>query len=182
MRSASEIREAGWRATSPSAETKWPVKSRSRVGLAKSLSDAPIHPLPRVRRLGDGMRASVGMLLATILVVGSGCAKQDWIDRTLVTVDVTGTWSGTMMTAGSGGAGGARDVVFELEQKGSMVKGTMRVTSRGQAADTREGTVAGDVFRFKDPRATWEGELTISGEEMAGRVMTGSLSGQLTLR
>jgi hypothetical protein len=122
------------------------------------------------------------MLLATILVVGSGCAKQDWIDRTLVTVDVTGTWSGTMMTAGSGGAGGARDVVFELEQKGSMVKGTMRVTSRGQAPDTLEGTVAGDVFRFKDPRATWEGELTISGEEMAGRVMTGSLSGQLTLR
>src|SRR5262249_11865748 len=35
------------------AETKWPVKSRSRAVLAKSLSDAPIHPLPRVRRLGE---------------------------------------------------------------------------------------------------------------------------------
>src|SRR5262244_4335504 len=53
MRSASEIREAGWSATSPSAETKWPVKSRSRVVLAKSLSDVAIHPLPRVRRLGE---------------------------------------------------------------------------------------------------------------------------------
>src|SRR5215468_976374 len=53
MRSAFEIREAGWRAISPSAETKWPVDSRSRVVLAKSLSDAPIHPLPRVRRLGE---------------------------------------------------------------------------------------------------------------------------------
>src|SRR5215813_8377350 len=53
MRSASEIREAGWTATLPSAETKWPVKSRSRAVLAKSLSDAPIHPLPRVRRLGE---------------------------------------------------------------------------------------------------------------------------------
>src|SRR5215471_12143337 len=53
MRSASEIHEAGWSATSPSAEMKWPVKSRSRVVLAKSLSDAPIHPLPRVRRLGE---------------------------------------------------------------------------------------------------------------------------------
>src|SRR5262249_39738697 len=53
MRSAFEIREAGWRAILPSAETKWPVDSRSRVVLAKSLSDAPIHPLPRVRRPGE---------------------------------------------------------------------------------------------------------------------------------
>jgi hypothetical protein len=100
-----------------------------------------------------------------------------------VTVDVTGTWSGTMMTAGAGGAGGARDVVFELEQRGSTVKGTMRVTPRGLTSDILEGTVAGDVFRFKDPRALWEGELTISGEEMAGQVRAGSgPSGQMTLR
>jgi hypothetical protein len=113
------------------------------------------------------MKALIALLIAPTLVIGSGCAKQDWIDRTLVTVDVTGTWSGTMMAAGTGGAGGARDVVFELEQKGSTVKGTMRVTPRGP--DTLEGTVAGDVFRFKDQRGTWEGELTISGEEMAGQ-------------
>jgi hypothetical protein len=37
------------------------------------------------------MKAIVGALIAVAtLVVGSGCAKQDWIDRTLVTVDVTG--------------------------------------------------------------------------------------------
>ena len=114
------------------------------------------------------MQTMVRIVVATTLVLdGCGCAKTDWIDRTLVTVDVTGTWSGTMMAAGSGGAGGVRDVVFELAQKGLTVKGTMRVTPRGQAPDTLEGTVAGDVFRFKDPRATWEGELTISGEEMA---------------
>ena len=58
----------------------------------------------------------------------------------------------------------------------------MRVTPRGMAPDILEGTVAGDVFRFKDPRATWEGELTISGEEMAGRVAAGNLSGLITLR
>ena len=33
-------------------------------------------------------------LVATALVLGSGCVKQDWIDRTLVTVDVTGNWHG----------------------------------------------------------------------------------------
>jgi hypothetical protein len=74
--------------------------------------------------------------------------------------------------------------VLELEQRGSTVKGTVRVTPRGGAApDTLEGTVAGDVFRFKDPRNLWEGELTVSGEEMAGQVRTGSsLSGLMTLR
>ena len=64
------------------------------------------------------MQTMVRVLVATTLVLGgSGCAKTDWIDRTLVTVDVTGTWSGTMMAAGSGGAGGVRDVVFELEER-----------------------------------------------------------------
>jgi hypothetical protein len=31
------------------------------------------------------------MLIGATLAVGSGCARSDWIDRTLVTVDVTGT-------------------------------------------------------------------------------------------
>src|SRR5215510_13089789 len=31
--------------------------------------------------------------IVTALVFGS-CAQKDWIDRTLVTVDVTGTWHG----------------------------------------------------------------------------------------
>ena len=126
------------------------------------------------------MRTVTRVLIASALALGLGCARTDWIDRTLVTVDVTGTWSGTMMVAG--GARSARDVVFELEQKGSTVKGTMRVTPRESAPDALEGTVAGDVFRFKDPRANWEGELTISGEEMAGRVTGGGLSGLVTLR
>ena len=128
------------------------------------------------------MKILARLFLATLLAVTTGCAQKDWIDRTLVTVDVTGTWAGTMMAAGSGGAGGARDVVLELEQRGSTVKGTMRVTPRGAAPDTLQGTVAGDVFRFKDPRAVWEGELTVSGEEMAGPVRTGGISGLITLR
>jgi hypothetical protein len=37
------------------------------------------------------MKLIVGLLAAVTLVFGSGCAKTDWIDRTLVTVDVTGT-------------------------------------------------------------------------------------------
>jgi hypothetical protein len=128
------------------------------------------------------MKRLIGLLIATTLVIGSGCAKEDWIDRTLVTVDVTGTWSGALMAAGTYGTGGTRDVVFELEQQGSTVKGSMRVAPRGAASSDIEGTVAGDVFRFKDARDTWQGTLTVSGDEMEGPAMTGGLRGQLTLR
>jgi hypothetical protein len=85
--------------------------------VARCLSGASIHPLLRLHRPGDDMKAIVGLLVAVALAVGSGCVKQDWIDRTLVTVDVTGTWYGT--TTGAGGG----EVWLELEQKGSTVKG-----------------------------------------------------------
>jgi hypothetical protein len=34
------------------------------------------------------------MLTLAALAFDSGCAKTDWIGRTLVTVDVTGSWYG----------------------------------------------------------------------------------------
>jgi len=34
------------------------------------------------------------ILVAAVLACASGCAKSDWIQRTLVTGDVTGTWVG----------------------------------------------------------------------------------------
>ena len=37
------------------------------------------------------MRAA-WVVIGVALVLASGCAQQDWIDRTLVTVDVTGIW------------------------------------------------------------------------------------------
>ena len=43
-------------------------------------------------RAHAAMMRMIGLLIATTLVGGSGCAKTDWIDRTLVTVDVTGSW------------------------------------------------------------------------------------------
>jgi len=42
------------------------------------------------------MKSIVCLLIASTLAVGLGCAKTDWIDRTLVTVDVTGTWYGPL--------------------------------------------------------------------------------------
>jgi hypothetical protein len=118
------------------------------------------------------MNIIAGLLIAAALAFASGCVKTDWIDRTLVTVDVTGTWDGRVASVGA--AGGFPDLLFELEQQGSTVKGFLRVTARGgQGTDIEgpiEGTVAGDVFRFRNRRGTAEGELTVSGDEMNGRV------------
>ena len=55
------------------------------------------------------------LILVAVLALGSGCAKPDWIDQTLMTVDVTGTWRDS---------GGTIDLT--LEQQGSKVTGSMR--------------------------------------------------------
>ena len=116
------------------------------------------------------MRAA-WVVIGAALVLTSGCAQKDWIDRTLVTVDVTGTWQEY-----SGGSGtGYR---LELEQQGSVVKGFLFV--RLQAAPgvgknpigPLEGTVAGDVFYFRKRGGGVEMEVTVNGDEMHGEVMT----------
>jgi hypothetical protein len=58
------------------------------------------------------------LLIAVSFLFATGCAKTDWIERTLVTVDVTRTWYATL-----GGEGAfVRDFLFDLEQTGSTVK------------------------------------------------------------
>jgi len=113
------------------------------------------------------MKLIVGLLIVAALAFGSGCAKQDWIDRTLVTVDVTGTWSGRLEGKST------REMLFELKQEGSSVTGVLQQTTVRQYEDLSgplEGTMAGDVFRFRNSRGTLEGEVTVSGDEMSGRV------------
>ena len=59
---------------------------------ALSLYSASAQPPAPLHHLGDEMKTFAGLLLATLLAMSGGCAKQDWIDRTLVRVGVTGTW------------------------------------------------------------------------------------------
>ena len=118
--------------------------------------------------------------VTTALVLVSGCAQKDWIDRTLVTVDVTGTWEGRTAAPGSGSPL-VSDMYLDLAQRGSTVKGTLRMRGTGTAPapEPIEGTVAGDVFHFKNPRGTVRAELTVSGDEMSGTAQT--LRGRLTI-
>jgi hypothetical protein len=106
------------------------------------------------------MKRLIGLLIATTLE--SGCAtKEDWIDRTQVTVDGTGTWKGAPGGA-QAGPFSMPDLLFELEQQGSMV---FRLFP-GPVT----GTVTGDVFRFQLTHGHLSGEMKVSGDEMSGQV------------
>src|SRR5262245_6685267 len=121
-------------------------------------------------------------LLATALVLGS-CARQDWIDRTLVTVDVTGTWYGTPAGSTVGSPG---PFFLDLKQEGATVQGFLQQKAGtpsppGPVGGPISGTVAGDVFRFKSTRGIVAGELTVHGDEMSGTLQIGG-SRPITLR
>ena len=109
------------------------------------------------------------LILMLGLVVSVGCAKPDWIQQTLVTVDVTGTWRTT-----EGGL-----VELKLTQQGARVTGSilaLGATSGASASGPIEGTVEGDVFQFKQvggALAPFQGEVTVSEDEMRGTVMGG---------
>jgi hypothetical protein len=124
------------------------------------------------------MKALIGLLIAATLVMGSGCAKQDWIDRTLVTVDVTGAWRGTPGGPGTQNPGA---LFLDLRQEGATVQGFIRQGAASSLDGPISGTVTGDVFRFRSTRGIAEGELTVNGDEMSGTVSIGGTR-HLTLR
>ena len=77
------------------------------------------------------------------------------------------------------------NVGFELEQQGSVAKGSLRLKGMGGTGDLSgpiEGTIAGDVFRFKDTRGNVEGEMTVNGDEMTGLTSTSFGRRPLSLR
>jgi len=107
------------------------------------------------------------MLVAAVLALVSGCAKPDWIEQTVVTVDVTGTWRD-------------QDGTFDLslEQHGSKVTGSMVwrasfTSASGTIFGAINGAVTGEVFRFKQTGGvdiSVNGELTVTGDQMTGLV------------
>jgi len=110
------------------------------------------------------------VVIGVALVVASACAKTDWIDRTLVTVDVTGVWEGTVQ--GSGGAGGIYTARIELvlQQKGAKVNGELKGVANVSGPIPIEGTVSGDTFSFHqvDPGPKTDAVLQVKGDEMTG--------------
>jgi len=121
------------------------------------------------------------LVLVTVTVLGclSGCAKPDWIQQTLVTADVTGVWTGTTLA----GMTTSMEVRLDLEQRGPKVVGDFRVIGGagagflglvGGTATAIDGTVAGDVFTFKQRSGALAGDFTVSGDEMVGSISSGT--------
>src|SRR5215467_10987062 len=114
---------------------------------------------------------SARLALALLLMTSLGCAQKDWIDRTLVTEDVTGVWSGSME-----GSPVSAQVQLELRQQGAKVTGEMKVPQPGTyslgSGISIEGNVAGDVFTFRDQRGVFSGELTVGGDNMVCRILS----------
>ena len=102
------------------------------------------------------------MLVVAVLTCGSGCAKPDWIQQTLVTVDVTGTWETI----------GGPPFMLVVEQQGPKVSGFFKTSGFNQIGLWRpvDGIVVGDVFSFKLRDGESMGPMTVSGDEMTGKV------------
>jgi len=118
------------------------------------------------------------LTLALALMFGSGCAQPDWIQQTLVTADVTGTWSGN--TTRGGAPTTSFEAQLDLVQQGAKVMGQFRLVGAGLGGSVGirsgpiEGSVAGDVFTFRRPDGSLSGEMSVSGDEMSGNVNVGS--------
>jgi hypothetical protein len=127
---------------------------------------------------GPAKRVISGLLMVSILLVGYGCvSRPDWIEATLVTVDVSGVWSGD----GPGVPAGV-PFVLELAQQGSKVTGSMRISGfYGRYGGPVEGRVTGDLFQFWQLSNPIKGEATVDGDQMKGQLVW-LILGEFTLR
>ncbi len=98
------------------------------------------------------------------LVVAAGCARADWIEGTLVTVDVAGVWKGRAFLGGTTG-GTSGDFQLTLTQRGAKVTGDGRFWAQTFSV---EGTVRGDMLTFNEPAGHLRGEARVAGDEMSG--------------
>jgi hypothetical protein len=121
----------------------------------------------RTRR-GAGIATAPWVLVAALLALASGCARPDWIEHTLVTVDVTGRWTGNWF----GPIGGGGPIGMTLQQNGPKATGNIELTG-GEAHNWSgpiAGTVEGDVLSFRIWDGRLRGEVIVAGDEMSGTV------------
>ena len=116
------------------------------------------------------------LAISFLVLTASGCARPDWIQQTLVTVDVSGAWQGTMTRPASSYGPGIIELM--LEQRCSKVTGNLGLRPGSSVSGPIEGTISGDVFRFRDARGNLTGELQVNGDEMTG---SGMWQGPVTL-
>jgi len=114
---------------------------------------------------------TIAWILMAVLAIGSACTTPpDWIERTLVTVDVTGTWYGASPLQ----VGTTYPTLWlELRQVGPKAQGSTRayLGLSPVLSGPIEGTIAGDVFTFRQTNGPLTGELTVSGDKLKGEIL-----------
>ena len=128
------------------------------------------------------MRAGWWLPVGLLFLVISACARSDWIDSTLVTVDVGGRWTGSYGSLAGPTARG--EIVMSLSQAGPKATGDIRlIGANGQLWSGRiDGTVSGDAFKFSRPDGRLRGEMSVAGDEMSGTITFGSGTRELRLQ
>ncbi len=128
---------------------------------------------------------TIAWVILVAAAYGSGCARPDWIERTLVTEDVTGVWSG-VIARGSGPT--SLEITIDLKQEGPKVTGFLKWTGFGYSGSYDdlpgpvEGTVSGDRFEFKRINGSFSGAMTVTGDEMTGQGQMSVGLGSIFLR
>lgn len=83
------------------------------------------------------MKARRWLQMWLVLLIASGCAQRaDWIQGTLVTVDVAGRWTGTFSRVGGDPGASAGGLDMTLRQTGPRATGDVRLL----AATLNSGT------------------------------------------
>jgi hypothetical protein len=116
-----------------------------------------------------------GQLLIVLALLIVGCARGDWIDKTLTLVDVTGTWEGVFKFS-EPTRGLERATRWVLRQNGGRVRGEAEGLHGAQLAPI-EGLVNGEVLSWQltgqffrwAPGTSYRGEAMITIDEMSGR-------------
>jgi hypothetical protein len=115
------------------------------------------------------MKRTRWLLIGLLFLASAGCARRDWVSDLLVLTDVTGTWEGSAAAKLT-----ARTLVITmaLQQGGPKVTGELLWSGGfgGQGGSEQlEGVVTGEVLSFS--RGPIQGELTVDGDEMTGRIL-----------
>jgi hypothetical protein len=99
---------------------------------------------------------------AVTISVASGCASSQGALEA-PTIDVTGQWIGT---------NGSRYLSLTLKQVGARVEGDQVVGGAAAASGVLTGEVSANRLNYVT-RSGYGGDLTVSGEEMTGRSISG---------
>jgi hypothetical protein len=131
------------------------------------------------------MKSLPAVIIAMVVVAAAGCAGGGGSVSMEPTVDVTGKWVGHWVgtiTSGTVVSAQAGPVEMTLTQTGSQATGDLRMPgSPFDPSGPIQVTISGNTAHIIQP-SKLTGTLTVQGDIMSGRVIGGSIKGDVTLQ